>query len=138
MKRVMLMLVCAAGMLVAGDLTLTVKVEGLKTAKGVVRAALHNSADAFPMKEDKAVKKVEAKIENGGATVVFTGLDAGTYAVALYQDENSNGKLDANFLGIPKEPAGVSNNPKARMGPPRFGDAKFELKASETIVVKMN
>lgn len=138
MKRMILLLAGCAGMLAAGELTLTVKVEGLKTAKGVIRAALHNRADAFPAKEDQALKKVEAKIENGGGTIVFAGLDAGTYAVALYQDENNNGKLDANFVGIPKEPAGVSNNPKARMGPPRFNDAKFELKASETIVVKMN
>lgn len=137
----MRMLACwmiLTGSLLAGELTLTVKINGLKSDKGNVRAALHNQADAFPTKEEKALKLTNGKIENGSATLSFTGLDAGTCAVAVHHDVNGNGKLEANFLGIPKEPTGASNNPKARMGPPKFADAKFELKNNETLVVQIN
>lgn len=54
-------------------------------------------------------------------------LPPGEYALSLYHDVNSNGKLDSNFIGIPKEPAVVSNNAPARFGPPKYRDAKFSL-----------
>jgi uncharacterized protein (DUF2141 family) len=40
-------------------------------------------------------------------------------------DENSNGKLDTNFIGMPREGAGASNDAKGHMGPPKFGAASF-------------
>jgi uncharacterized protein (DUF2141 family) len=49
----------------------------------------------------------------------------GTYAVSVLHDVNSNGDLDTNFLGIPKEPLGFSNGAKPKMGPPSFDAAKF-------------
>jgi uncharacterized protein (DUF2141 family) len=61
------------------------------------------------------------------AVVTFDRLPAGEYAVAAYQDINGNGKLDRNFIGIPKEPVGVSNRAKGRFGPPKWRDAKFQL-----------
>jgi uncharacterized protein (DUF2141 family) len=53
-------------------------------------------------------------------------------------DENMNGKLDKNFVGAPKEGYGASNNPKKRMGPPKFDEAKFSLnKPEQTIEIKL-
>ncbi len=49
----------------------------------------------------------------------------GTYALACFHDENGNGKLDTNWLGIPNEGMVASNHAKGRMGPPKFEDAKF-------------
>ena len=46
-------------------------------------------------------------------------------------DENRNGKLDTNFLGIPKEGVGASNNPKSRFGPPSFEESMFVLDCPE-------
>ena len=54
-------------------------------------------------------------------------LPIGEYALSVFHDKNSNDKLDANFIGIPKEPAVVSNNAPARFGPPKYKDAKFLL-----------
>ena len=51
----------------------------------------------------------------------------GTYAVSTFHDENSNGKLDTNLLGIPTEGVGASNNAKGHFGPPKFDDAKFRF-----------
>lgn len=115
--------------------TLTVELKGFASDAGLAAVALHSDAKAFPTKEDKAVAKQRVPIGSGKATVVFKGLAAGDYAVAAYHDKNGNSKLDANFIGIPKEPIGVSNDAKGKMGPPKFKDAQFELNADKTITV---
>ena len=51
----------------------------------------------------------------------------GTYAATVLHDENGNGVIDKNFLGMPREGAGASNNPKPRLGPPRYDEATFTL-----------
>jgi len=48
------------------------------------------------------------------AQVAFTDLHDGVYAVSVFHDENENQKLDKDFVGIPKEGYGASNNPKKR------------------------
>lgn len=61
--------------------------------------------------------------------VQFADLPKGDYAIALFQDANSNGILDKNFLGIPKEKYGFSG--KKVFGKPDFSDAVFTLKTDE-------
>ena len=85
-----------------------VEVSGLRSNKGQVLCALHSSAEGFPKKAEKAVARVSAKITERQAACDFTGIAAGTYAVAVVHDENSNGKLDTNFIGMPREGVGAS------------------------------
>ena len=92
---------------------------------GRLNCALFNSADGFPDNSAKAIKTANTGIENKRALCSFSGIAPGDYAVAVFQDENSNGKLDRNFLGIPKEGVGASNDAKGRFGPPKFDDAHF-------------
>ena len=54
-------------------------------------------------------------------------LPAGEYALSVFQDVNDNGKLERNFIGIPKEPAGLSNNLRPKFGPPKYKDALFTV-----------
>ena len=44
---------------------------------------------------------------------------------------NENKKIDTNFLGIPKEPYGFSNQKKGRFGPPKFKEVVFKLNKSD-------
>ena len=60
---------------------------------------------------------------------VIKHLPPGTYALALIHDENGNGKVDTNWIGMPKEGVGASNNATGTLGPPSWRDAKFELQA---------
>lgn len=62
----------------------------------------------------------------GTTVVTIAGIPPGRYAAQAYQDLNGNGKIDRNFLGIPKEPVGFSNDAPIRMAPPRFADAAFD------------
>jgi uncharacterized protein (DUF2141 family) len=90
--------------------------------------ALFSSAEAFPTKADKAVARLTVKIAERQAVCDFTGMAPGTYAVSVVHDENSNGKLDRNLIGIPREGVGASNDAKGHMGPPKFSAASFPYK----------
>ncbi len=125
--------------LAAGDATLVVQVEGLKDDQGSARAALYASEEGYPTKPEKAMRKVEAPIQGGRARLVFEGLPPGGYAVAVYHDENGNGRLDTGFLGIPTEGTAASNDAKGFMGPPTFEKARVEVGPGENrIVVHMS
>jgi uncharacterized protein (DUF2141 family) len=76
--------------------------------------------------------------EDTHLTVHFRDLPPGKYAAVAFQDFNGNGKLDKNFLGIPKEPYGFSNGARGSTGPPTFTAASFALdsNAATTITLK--
>jgi uncharacterized protein (DUF2141 family) len=59
------------------------------------------------------------------------------YAVMVFHDENSNGKLDKNILGIPKEGYGASNNLARKMRPPTFDEARFSISSDQSVEVKL-
>jgi uncharacterized protein (DUF2141 family) len=69
---------------------------------------------------------LESKIADGKATVTFTNVVPGTYAITLFHDKNNNKRMDYEANGMPKEMYGVSNNVMS-MGPPLWSDAKFEV-----------
>jgi acyl-CoA reductase-like NAD-dependent aldehyde dehydrogenase/uncharacterized protein (DUF2141 family) len=86
------------------------------------------SPSGFPGDQNKAIRHGFVPISAGAQQMrIDTDLPPGTYAVSVYEDWNGNHKLDHNFLGIPREPVGASNNPKGRMGPPRFDECSFYL-----------
>ena len=101
-------------------------IEGLHSDQGQVVCALFADANDFPKKIDQAFARTAAQIISGRATCKFPKVPAGVYAVSVFHDENLNGRLDTNWLGIPREGVGASNNPKPRMGPPKFAAAEFQ------------
>jgi uncharacterized protein (DUF2141 family) len=116
---------------------ITVDVSALRNAKGVVRCSLFASADGFPTNPARALMSVNApSIANGHATCTFDNVKPGTYAVGFLHDENGNGKMDTNFLGMPSEGYGASNNARGSMGPPKFEDAKFNHEGQTTLHLK--
>lgn len=68
----------------------------------------------------------------------FRGTPAGTYAKAVFQDINSDEKLNSNFYGAPTEPYGFSNNIFGLFGPPKFVDAAFDVQVNDTVGLSMN
>lgn len=104
-----------------------VSVEGLRSGKGMLRLSLFHGEKGFPgnHKEAERTASVPLKGEGTPGEVVFEGVKPGLYAVAVLHDENKNGKMDTNWVGIPREGGGASRNPKVRFGPPKFQQAAF-------------
>ncbi|GAB5408210.1 MAG: hypothetical protein BalsKO_05750 [Balneolaceae bacterium] len=108
----------------------TLKVEGLKESKGEVRIAVFNSENKYTK---EPVYAVVLPVENKEIEWVVPDLPFGEYAIAVYHDKNMNGKLDTNFLGIPKENYGFSNNARGRFGPASWKEAKFVIQEKSTV-----
>jgi uncharacterized protein (DUF2141 family) len=133
------MMVAAGGTLVtraeetkAGELEIAVS--GLESDRGLLVVALMNSAETFA-NDRQALRNDSVPVKDGKATVTFRGLPYGSYAVKTYHDENSNGKLDTNFVGYPTESFGFSNDAMGRFGPPSFDQAKFEITSKTQRIV---
>ncbi len=119
--------------------TITVHISGMKNLPGMFGVSLYNSKKGFPGKHEQACASSMKTMSSNDDTVVFDHLPYGSYAVSVMHDENNNGKLDTNWIGIPKEGVGVSNNPKIGMGGPKFDDSVFTLDKKElevTIAIK--
>lgn len=113
--------------------TLKVEVHNIEKS-GEIHLAIYDDEDVFENDNgDKGgaargiIDGVIEQVETGSAIWQFDIPD-GTYAIGIFIDTNDNNKMDKNFLGIPKEQYGFSNNAKARFGPPSFEDASFILK----------
>ena len=102
-----------------------VEIDGLRNDKGQVLCALFSSAADFPKNSDKAIAHAKSRISEGHAVCEFPGVTPGRYAVSVFHDENSNGKMDTNFVGIPREGVGASKNARGHFGPPKFEDGAF-------------
>jgi uncharacterized protein (DUF2141 family) len=117
----------------AGELTVTIS--DIRNPKGSLMVAVQKS-DAGWNDQEKPV--TAQKIAASGKEVVLKfDLPAGEYAVQVLHDENDNGKLDTNFMGMPTEGYGFSNNPQV-MRRAHFDEAKFPLgEAAASIVVRL-
>jgi len=116
---------------------LTIEIKNIPTLKGNLFVGLFKPKSEFPIFGKQYIGKV-IPISAKTMTYVFKDLPEGEYAFAIYHDENKNGKLDKNMLGVPTENYGFSNNARKTFSAPSFEEASFELKkdAKQIIVVK--
>lgn len=105
---------------------LEAEIEGLRNSNGKVRCALWNSPQGFAKNDDSQFATASAAIDDQRATCVFNNLPAGSYAIAVLHDENGNGRMDYDFLGLPKEGYGFSNDAKALLSAPPFPAAEIK------------
>lgn len=117
----------------ARALDLTVEVSGARSDKGFVAAALYNEVAGW-MTQSFRTERVTA---GASVRVVFRDLPAGRYALAVIHDENGNGKLDSNLMGMPTEAYGFSRGARATLGPPKFEDAALDIGGDTTVQVKL-
>jgi uncharacterized protein (DUF2141 family) len=114
--------------------TLTVKVSGAGTG-GQIVAALYAASDGFSGFDTKKAAAVQmAPVAGGGATITFTGLKPGKYSVSAFHDADKDGKLKTNFIGMPKEAVGVSNNPG---GMPSYNKSQVSVPATGPIEINL-
>ncbi len=110
----------------ASDNRIEVDAANLRNSNGSFRCELFNSPNGFP-RDDKARLAGQAvRIEAGHATCVFKDLPPGDYAAVVMHDEYGDGKMRYNFIGIPTEGYGFSNDPRVLLSPPSFDAAKVQ------------
>lgn len=110
--------------------TLTVNVSGVEISKGNIRIGIFNSKDEFP--EGNRFQEVFISSKENTVQNTFK-LKPGKYAVAVFQDENNNQKMDKNFFGIPKEKYGFSG--RKVFGKPNFYNAMIDVENYKTITI---
>lgn len=109
---------------------LTVVLQDVRTQTGLIKVALVDSQAGWDGKA-APVQATGAPPSGEQATFVFKDLKPGAYAVLITHDENGNGQLDTNMMGMPVEGYGFSNNPRV-MRKPTWDEARFELVGEAT------
>jgi len=121
--------------------TLTVHVSGIDSHKGQIRIGIFDKADGW-LSDKAAITGQNVDLSNitgDSVDIHFDNVKPGDYAVGAYHDANMNSKLDKNFLGVPKEQWGVSNNPHPHLRAPNYDEAKFKVtEPSTSITVEMH
>ncbi|MDQ0084418.1 uncharacterized protein (DUF2141 family) [Variovorax boronicumulans] len=118
----------------AADLSLSVA-DG-PTAEATLYVALYNDAAGYA--DSKAVASQTAPMREGKARLVFAELAPGRYALRVFADENGNGKLDTNLMGMPTERYGFSNDAKGNRAPPSFEAAAISVDADLQTVIHLH
>ncbi len=107
---------------------LTVNFTGIEEKQGAVMGVLFDSEAAYDGK-GAPVRPIMVAANNAEVAATFEGLAPGTYAIKLFHDVDGDGKMGTNPYGMPTEPFAFSNNAQGNMGPAKWADAKFEVKA---------
>lgn len=116
--------------------TVDLKIEftGLSSKKGTLQVAIYRKQDPFPEKKGAYKGKIQDASNN---IIVFENLPKDIYAIAVYHDENGNGKIDKNIVGMPTEKYGFSNNARGTFSAPSFQDASVEVNIDRKIVISL-
>ena len=117
----------------AEDSLLKIQISGLSEVEGNLYVAVFDSEDDW-LGENTVAQMTVVIVDalEGDQVKAELPLPPGEYAFSIFYDENDNGDLDTNFIGIPKEPVALSNNARPRFGPPKYEDAKFDHGAEAT------
>ena len=83
-----------------GQATLILKVTGLRSEKGQVKIAVFNSSEKWL--GEQPIYSLTINVDSQTVTWRINDVPYGDYGVAVFHDENSNGKIDKNLLGIPQ------------------------------------
>lgn len=116
--------------------TISVHVKNVDSTNGHVKVALYDSDETF-LSFDKVLKSGSAPAHKGIVTLQIEDLPIGEYALAVFHDENGNGKLDTNWLGIPKEKVAFSRAKMKTFGPPKYKECAFQVNSDYEISIDL-
>ncbi|MFW0718592.1 DUF2141 domain-containing protein [Pedobacter sp. N23S346] len=113
---------------------LRVKVSDIRSAKGKIILNVFKDEASYEKQQPYTTLSFDKKAISNGVLMVKGTVATGIYGITLIDDENGNGKLEKNFMGIPKEGFGFSNFFMTKMKKPAFNEFKFELKPGSSVV----
>mgnify|MGYP001426752647 FL=1 len=112
-----------------GNISLDIEITNLKSNKGMISVLISDE------NKNGIASATFIKVKGLKAEVSFDSIYSGRYAIQFYHDENQNGKLDLNLIGIPKESYGSSNDVKPVLGPPKFEKMLFNLTENKKVIM---
>ena len=112
-------------------------IDGVSSAKGHVICGIFRSSEGFPKETQRTFKLLSQPANPAGVQCDFLDLPAGTYAISVFHDENDDGVLNTNFLGMPREGYGVSNNHTYAAHAPSFEESHFTVDAQGTTELRI-
>ena len=117
-----------------GQTQLRVRIERVKADRGPVFCDLFNAGEGFPGPSPIIGGSLELAA-SAEPVCAYKDLPAGSYALSVIQDENSNGNLDTGAFGIPLEGYGVSNNIIPATEAPRWSDSVITLDGTNPLEI---
>jgi len=116
---------------------LHVIITNIKDIRGHIEIGLYNDPNVFP-EVNKQYKVYYFKVTSNTMKYTIKGLKNDNYALAIFHDANSDTICNKNFMGIPTEDYGFSNNIRPFLSPPSFEDAVIHLDDKKSIFIKMD
>ena len=126
MHNLLLYFLLLAGFISTNNPQLTINIERIEVLEGDIRIGVFNTSEKF-LKQGETFRNYIIPVKNTTETIIINDLPKGEYGFILYHDINADGKMNRNFIGIPKEPFGFSNNVKPKFAKPTFEECKFLL-----------
>lgn len=105
--------------------------------RGKLECSLYNRPEGFPRDKSKIIAQRRVPVDAVKVECSFAELKPGNYAIAVFHDRNDNGEIDTNFLGIPREAYGVTNNKTYALRPPRWEESKVLLLPQSEVKVRV-
>ena len=117
--------------------TLSISIKNIQSDEGNIALQVFSNAEQYKGAAQPIIAlRLTAEALKGSFTIV--DLPPGFYGARVMHDLNDNGELDANFVGLPKEPYGFSNNATPNFGPPKWDDIKFQLDGNNQQVIDLD
>ena len=136
LKCCSIVLVLFSAIAINGQSSLNIHIEGIKDLKGDIYIGLYDNKIYFRNTDSVFMQQI-IPVNDHEIIAKMENLPKGEYALTLFHDKNSNGKLDKNWFGKPKEKYGFSNNPKIRFKAPGFDKCSFIVKEDVDITILM-
>ncbi len=119
----------------SGPASLDVTIKGLRHTRGALLVCIWTEKSGFPTcQKSTSATKQKLTITSGTMRANFANLATGSYAVSVHHDEDGDGKLKSNFIGMPKEGVGISNNPG---GIPSWGKSQIQVGPASATTITM-
>ena len=118
--------------------SLSVSFTGIEEKEGAVLGLVFDSEAAYDGK-GAPVRTIFVTADKAEVTTMLEGLAPGTYAIKAFHDIDGDHKMGTNPYGMPIEPFAFSNDAVGNMGPAKWADAKFDVKAgsnTHSIIIK--
>ncbi|GLQ21173.1 DUF2141 domain-containing protein [Algimonas porphyrae] len=109
----------------AASADLIVKVENIDKTEGQLRIGLYDSETGF--EDDRELRGQTVPVTGSTMRIIFDDLPVGRYAIKVFHDQDTDGSLDKDFMGIPSEPYGFSNNASDPFSAPEWKETRFAL-----------